>query len=67
VSVITRAYGGFDDFSRFWAAKNKVKQSQFSGLWPEIRSTKLETRIKRHLTESNLKKQSQFVEGANWR
>jgi len=49
----------------------KANQSQYAGLWPEIRSTKFEIRNKRHrsqmtdpkarLTGCDLKKQNQFV------
>jgi len=41
--MMVKTYEYFSDFWRFWAAKNKAKQSQFAGLWPEIRSKKPET------------------------
>jgi len=39
--VMVRFYGDNSRFLRFWAAKNKAKQSQYAGLRPEILSTKL--------------------------
>ena len=36
--------GDYEDFYALKAAKNKAKQSQYAGLWPEIRNTKLEIR-----------------------
>jgi hypothetical protein len=36
ISVFAKVYGVFIELGRL---KNKAKQSQFAGLWPEIRST----------------------------
>jgi hypothetical protein len=53
----------YDDFCRFETAKKqsqfKPNQSQFAGLWPEI----LNKMNGCHLTEQDLKKQSQFAKG----
>jgi hypothetical protein len=32
MSVIAMIYGDFVDFERFWAAKNKAKQTQFQAI-----------------------------------
>jgi len=57
---MVRIYGDFRDFGRFWAAKNKAKQSQTKpiSVSPQTCSGGLKT---------NLKKQSQFADGQNWR
>jgi len=41
MSVSIYKKGEYEDFHAFGRRKNKAKQSQSAGLWPEILSTKL--------------------------
>jgi len=69
---MTKVYGDFYDFGRFWARKNKAKQSQFMlapstavGLKKQSQSPAYgrNSEIRHELKWCDLKKQSQFAKG----